>query len=418
MKRLLAILMILSLLVGLSLAETAAAPLDPFAPVTAAEANVSDAELLDGGAVSVRTGSLLSFAQADFGEGSSYFRILAAAPAEGRLTIRVSLDDPEGPALFTAVFSPITKEYRMQKSVEGVHDVFLRFEGEGTFTSWQVFATLEDVEAAVRAEHSAPFDNAIPTRYLVRCAEEGTVEALTYTAHDYANENEAYEKRALVYLPYGYDPAQTYDLLILCHGIGGNEYEWGLDSATSRVKAMMDNLIYTGEIKPFIVVTPNGRGGRTQDSSSFYVFDQELRHDLLPAVAEHYAVDITDRSRCAMAGLSMGGMQTMSLGIGKCLDLFSAFGAFSAGGSPMETAAVLNASPELPVRMFYCICGTEDSPGLVAAAASMERLPDLTDQISADNFVLQLIPGGHDFGVWYLGFYNFARMIGAPADAE
>ncbi len=414
MKRCFEILLVLCLFVGFSLAEPIeAAPVDPFAPVTAAEMTVTDAELNEDGTLSVHTGSFLSAAQADFGEGAAIIRILAAVPAEGKMVIRMHLDDPEGSAFISAVFSPLTKEYRMSRNVEGVHDVFLRFEGEGTFTSWQAFTSLEAVETAMRAEHSAPFDNAIPNRYLARCAEEGTVEALSYTAHDYSNNGEAYEKRAMVYLPYGYDPAQTYDLLILCHGIGGNENEWGLNSSSSRVKAMMDNLIYTGEIKPFIVVTPNGRGGRTQDSSSFYVFDQELRNDLLPAIAEHYAVDITDRSRCAMAGLSMGGMQTVSLGIGKCLDLFSAFGVFSAGGNPTEVAGFLSASPELPVRKIYMLCGTEDSPGLVAATRSMENLPNLTDQLDEDRFVLQLITGGHDFGVWYLGFYNFARMIGA-----
>ena len=414
MRRCFAILTVLCLLTGLSFAETPErAPVDPYAPVTAAEMTVTDAELNEDGTLAVHTGSFLTAAQADFGGGAAIIRILAAVPAEGKMVIRMYLDDPEGSAFISAVFSPITKDYRMSRSVEGVHDVYLRFEGEGTFTSWQAFTSLEAVEAAMRAEHSAPFDNAIPSRYLVRCAEEGTVESLSYTAHDYSNDGEAYEKQAMVYLPYGYDPARTYDLLILCHGIGGNEYEWGLSNSSSRVKAMMDNLIYTGEIKPFIVVTPNGRGGRTQDSSSFYVFDRELRNDLLPAIAEHYAVDITDRSRCAMAGLSMGGMQTVSLGIGKCLDLFSAFGVFSAGGNPTEVARILNASPELPVRMIYMICGTEDSPGLVAATESMKDLPSLIDQLDEDRFVLQLIPGGHDFGVWYLGFYNFARMIGA-----
>ena len=420
MKRCIALLIALCLLPCLSVWADGAAGVDPFAPVTAAQMTVTDAEINEDGTAAVRTGSMLTAEQVDFGEGAAVFRILGGAPAEGRLVVKIYLDTPpQGMAFMTAVFSPATTEYRLNRSVEGTHDIRIVFEGEGTFASWQAFATQEDLEAALRAEHSAPFDNAIPNRYLVRCPEEGTVEALDYTAHDYSNDGAEYEKRAFVYLPYGYDPEQTYDLLILCHGIGGNENEWGLNSATSRVRAMMDNLIYTGEIRPFIVVTPNGRGGRTQDASAFYDFDRELRYDLLPAIAARYSVDITDRNRCAMAGLSMGGMQTISLGIGRCLDLFSAFGAFSAaGGTPGEVAARLNANPDLPVRMFYVICGTEDSAGLVAAAAAMEAMPRLTDQLGEDNFVLQLIPGGHDFGVWYLGFYNFARMIGGQWDAE
>ena len=43
----------------------------------------------------------------------------------------------------------------------------------------------------------------------------------------------------------------------------------------------------------------------------------------------------------------------------------------------------------------------------------MDNLDPLTDGLSEENFILQYVPGGHDFGVWYLGFYNFARMIGA-----
>jgi len=113
----------------------------------------------------------------------------------------------------------------------------------------------------------------------------------------------------------------------------------------------------------------------------------------------------------------MGGMQTINLGIGKCLDLFSAFGAFSAAptsNAASVTAAVLNAQKDLPVRMFYSICGTEDSIALASAKAAVSGLERMTDQLNEKNFSVQYIPGGHDFGVWYLGFYNFARMIGKP----
>ena len=138
MKRCFEILLVLCLFVGFSLAEPIeAAPVDPFAPVTAAEMTVTDAELNEDGTLSVHTGSFLSAAQADFGEGAAIIRILAAVPAEGKMVIRMHLDDPEGSAFISAVFSPLTKEYRMSRNVEGVHDVYLRFEGEGTFTSWQ-----------------------------------------------------------------------------------------------------------------------------------------------------------------------------------------------------------------------------------------------------------------------------------------
>ncbi len=260
----------------------------------------------------------------------------------------------------------------------------------------------------------------IPFKYVKLCQEGGTIERFTYEAHDYCNDEAVYEKAAFVYLPAGYDPTQVYDLLILCHGIGGNEYEWGMTGEDSRVKRIMDNLIAKDEIRPFIVVTPNGKAGKSKDYSSFYLFDLELRNDLLPALAENYAVDITDRNRCAMAGLSMGGMQTINLGIGKCLDLFSAFGAFSAAptSNPAAvTAATLDANPDLPVRVFYAVCGTEDKIALDSSNLATEGLADMTDALDEHNFLLQHIPGGHDFAVWYLGFYNFARLF-AGVNAE
>lgn len=359
-------------------------------------------------------GNTAVFSGVDFGTGASIMRFKAKSDSE--LVIRAYADSTDGAPFATVVFRPATREYRYKVSLSGVHNVYFVLEGQGTFLSWQAFTSQTDIDAAIKAERGDDFEDMVPSAYTKACAKGGTIEKFTYSAHDYYNGETIYEKTAFVYLPYGYDPSQTYDLLILCHGIGGNEYEWGLTGEDSRVKRIMDNLIANGEIRPFIVVTPNGRAGTTSDYSSFYGFDKELRADLLPALAEKYAVDIADRDRCAMAGLSMGGMQTINLGIGKCLDLFSAFGAFSACPTTNPatlTAAALNARPDLPVRVFFNICGTEDSIALASATAAVDGLEGLTDQLNEKNFSVRLVPGGHDFGVWYLGFYNFARLIGA-----
>ena len=355
----------------------------------------------------------LAYTGVDFGAGAALLRF--KGKSDSKLVIRVYADGTEGNPIATAVFITVTKENRCKINLEGVHDLYFTFEGEGTFTSWQAFTSQEEIDAAVKAERGTVYEDTVPFAYTSKASQGGTIEKFVYEAHDYFNDNALYEKTAFVYLPYGYDPAETYDLLILCHGIGGNEYEWGMTGEDSRVKRIMDNLIQKGEIKPFIVVTPNGRAGKTSGQSAFYSFDQELRNDLLPALAANYAVDITDRNRCAMAGLSMGGMQTINLGLGKCLVLFSAFGAFSAcpTTNPASlTAAALNAHTDLPVRVFYSICGTEDGIALASTTAAVDLLDPLTDQLNEKNFILQYVPGGHDFGVWYLGFYNFARLIG------
>ena len=355
----------------------------------------------------------LTYTKVDFGAGAALLRFKGASGS--KLVIKVYADSMEGNPIATAVFISVTKENRCKINAEGVHDLYFTFEGEGTFTSWQAYTSQEEIDAAIKAERGTVYEDQVPSAYTARASQGGTIEKFVYEAHDYFGDNSLYEKTAFVYLPYGYDETQAYDLLILCHGIGGSEYEWGMTGEDSRVKRIMDNLIQKGEITPFIVVTPNGRAGKTSDQNAFYSFDQELRNDLLPALAANYAVDITDRERCAMAGLSMGGMQTINLGIGKCLDLFSAFGAFSAcpTTNPASiTAATLNAHPDLPVRVFYSICGNEDGIAHASTSAAVDTLAPLTGQLNEKNFILQYVPGGHDFGVWYLGFYNFARMIG------
>ena len=130
----------------------------------------------------------------------------------------------------------------------------------------------------------------------------------------------------------------------------------------------MDNLSARGEIESFIIVTPNGRSSRVygkegSDYNSFYKFGQELRNDLIPYVDSHYAT-FADREYRAMAGLSMGGMQTINIGICECLDLISWFGAFSAAPTSYQStriASYLESNPELRINFFYNICGKEDS---------------------------------------------------------
>ena len=269
----------------------------------------------------------------------------------------------------------------------------------------------------------------IPMKYLdLRVTDCGKIEAISYTAHDWFGDRSEITKNAYVYLPAGYSEEKQYNVLYLMHGIGGDEKEWGMTNITSRVKAIMDNLSYYEEIEPFIVVTPNGRSSANHaangsDYQSFYCFGDELRNDLIPYIESHYSTygdpededyDLSQaREHRAMAGLSMGGMQTINIGIGECVDLISYFGAFSAAptsNSASRTAQLLKDN-EYPIRFFYNICGTGDGVAYRSAAAAAQKLPAVCDQFTdGENFLWQELPGGHDFNIWYLGFYNFARL--------
>lgn len=257
----------------------------------------------------------------------------------------------------------------------------------------------------------------------------GTIEKITYQTKDYFGDESEITKQAYVYLPYNYDETKQYNVLYLMHGIGGSESEWEMTGEDSLIKKMMDNLIYSGLIEPFIIVTPNGRSAAdhspTSDFNSFYVFGKELRNDLIPYIDKHYATyadyddngyDLTkSRDHRAMAGLSMGGMQTINIGLCECLDIISYFGAFSAAPTTYTASVIsdkLKDFPDYNINFFYNICGTEDQIAIASASAAVNSLTQLTDKLSeGKNFIWQKVSGGHTFDIWYLGFYNFANLV-------
>lgn len=278
-------------------------------------------------------------------------------------------------------------------------------------------------------EPTAEISEKIPEKYLMyQLIEPGRIEQITYTTRDYFGDGSEITKNANVYLPYGYSEDKKYNVLYLMHGIGGDENEWGMTGSTSEIKRMMDNLIYHGDIEPFIIVTPNGRSSSNfaaqgSDYNSFYVFGQELRNDLIPYIEKTYSTygeydengyDLSaTREHRAMAGLSMGGMQTINIGIGECIDLFGYFGAFSAAptsNTAAKTAELLKDNT-YEIYYFYNICGTEDNIAYASASAAAKNLPDVCEQFDPEkNFMWQELTGVHDFKIWYLGFYNFAQI--------
>lgn len=259
---------------------------------------------------------------------------------------------------------------------------------------------------------TATISDSIPEKYSEIRNDEGagTVKSISYTAHDSENGN-TYTKKANIYLPANYSEDKKYNVLYLLHGIGGDENEWGMYNDESKVKAIMDNLAYYGDIDSFIVVTPNGKASESGSIPSFYNFGAELRNDLIPYIDSHYST-YADRDHRACAGLSMGGMQTINIGIGECVDLFSYFGAFSAAptSNPASKTAELLADKDYPIHYFYNICGLQDGIAYWSASAAAKNLPEVCDKfVDGENFMWQELDGEHNFDIWYLGFYNFAQ---------
>jgi enterochelin esterase-like enzyme len=158
-------------------------------------------------------------------------------------------------------------------------------------------------------------------------------------------------RHALVYLPPGYDeqPKLRYPVLYLQHGGGEDETGW---IRQGRANVILDNLISAGQARPFIVVMAYGyarRAGAARDETPkpfgspemmkamqemAATFEDDVTKALIPFVDKTFRT-LTDRDHRAMAGLSMGGMQTFQVTLNH-LDLFSYIGGFSGAGGLMS----------------------------------------------------------------------------------
>jgi enterochelin esterase-like enzyme len=166
-------------------------------------------------------------------------------------------------------------------------------------------------------------------------------------------------RRAFVYTPPGYDVHSTtrYPVLILQHGSGEDETGW---TRQGRAQFILDNLIAAGKARPMIVVMDRGYAQRagtpapTPGSSAwlqnihvaFTSFEDVVVHDLIPMIDASYRT-VPDREHRAMAGLSMGGMQTLFITL-QHLDMFAYIGSFSGPIIPSLNAAnlTINSTPE------------------------------------------------------------------------
>jgi enterochelin esterase-like enzyme len=162
-------------------------------------------------------------------------------------------------------------------------------------------------------------------------------------------------RRTYVYTPPGYDKgSERYPVLYLLHGGSGDEDAW---FSCGRATQIFDNMIAQGKAKPMIVVLPNGNITRTaspdympappalpanQDPGRFKRFPDTIVKDLVPFIDRNYRT-LTDRDHRAIAGLSVGGAQTMYTAFNN-LDLFAWVAAFS-GGYPVMPGAAIDVPP-------------------------------------------------------------------------
>lgn len=233
---------------------------------------------------------------------------------------------------------------------------------------------------------------------------------------EYASSVTGVQRRAKVYLPPQYNPERRYPVLYLLHGIGGDEGEWLFFASPHH---LLDNLIADGKAVPMIIVMPNGRAlpndkaegnpFTPEKAEGFAKFEKDLLACLIPAVEARFSVQ-ADREHRALAGLSMGGGQSLNFGLGN-LDTFAWVGGFSSAPNTRPPAQLVpdpaRATREL--RLLYLSCGNKD--GLINFSQGVHRY--LKEH--GVPHIWNVDDHGHDPETWASNLYRFAQLVFKPA---
>jgi enterochelin esterase-like enzyme len=234
-------------------------------------------------------------------------------------------------------------------------------------------------------------------------------------------------RRLHVYTPPGYETdTQKYPVFYLLHGAGDSDDSW---TSVGRAGFIVDNLIAAKKAKPMVIVMPAGHtrtvgGGLPQNDE----FNRDFVTDVLPTVEKRYRV-LADRAHRAIAGLSMGGMQTLDIAIPK-LDAFAYVGVFSSGmigafgpvrpgaaappppapGTPnpweeKHLAALDNAAAKKGLKLLWFATGKDDFL-LQTTRSSVELLKKHGFAV-----VYEETPGAHTWIVWRNYLRDFAPKL-------
>jgi enterochelin esterase-like enzyme len=251
-------------------------------------------------------------------------------------------------------------------------------------------------------------------------------------------------RRAFVYTPPDYDRDLTkrYPVLYLQHGWGEDETAW---SVQGRANLIMDNLIAENKTRPFLIVmtygmtnegfrpglrgrgpgapggaapagaAPAGRGPATAPAGatarggrgglagfSIAAFETVLVDELIPYIDANFRT-LSDQPHRAMAGLSMGGMETKSITL-KHLDKFSQIGLFS-GGTITPNDVENTAGFREKVKVVFCSCGSREN------AAGIRSNHDALDKIGIKNTAYVSPDTAHEFLTWRRSLREFAPLL-------
>jgi enterochelin esterase family protein len=238
------------------------------------------------------------------------------------------------------------------------------------------------------------------------------------------------DRRVYVYTPAGYEKGnQKYPVFYLLHGAGGDEDAW---TNMGRAAQIMDNLIAQGKAKPMIVVMTNGNANQAGapndvtdvplqgDAMASYQrlagkFEAQLVKDLVPFIEKNYKV-VTGRDNRAIAGLSMGGMQTQTI-TNDNPGMFGYIGVFSMGimnfGQQNQDESKLDQERETKIealknsgyKLYWIGVGKDDF-----VYQSVVKLKSTLDKHNF-KYTYRESTGGHTWANWRIYLSEFAPQL-------
>lgn len=307
------------------------------------------------------------------------------------------------------------------------------------------------VEAADNGDGDTPTDFAIqyttpvPSEFFQAATQQGAIELVEYESKDYTSASRpTTHKPAYVYVPYGYDPSQKYDVIYLLHGWTGVAEEYFLGrSGNSRTGLLniFDNLIQRGLCRPFIAVSPtwdkdNQSKDWSESTREAAVFTQEYVNDLIPAVEMRYSTYLespdeagilASRNHRAIGGFSLGSITTWYVfeqafpysrmylpmsGDNWSQGMYG--GAYYPDATAKFLADLVNASPYKNDFYVWYAVGTEDVR-IDQTHNQALAMAKLTETFNSSNFSYYMKEGGHhDFNAVWEFCYHALQFFFPP----
>jgi enterochelin esterase family protein len=232
--------------------------------------------------------------------------------------------------------------------------------------------------------------------------------------HPYYSRTTEHLRRAYVYTPPGYDqtPDVRYPVLYLQHGAGESEKAW---TEQGMAHVILDNLLAEQRAVPMLMVMDNGYAARPDATNRRRPdrgdnrFADLVVNELVPMIDNNYRT-FADRDHRAIAGLSMGGGQALSIGLLN-LDVFASIGALSAAQRNFDPATSYGGALADPVRanrrlkLLWIGCGTEDFLYGPSTAFHARLTADGINHVWYDG------PGAHEWQVWRRHLYELAPLL-------